>query len=566
MDHSPHSLHSRAGANDAVLPGPRLLGELEQASAAGLRRPTALLLADTVAAIGFAGGLAGTVAAVAGSSSGIAALPWLVLAAASAGLRGLIALLAARAGTEVSGTARLALRQRVVHGALARPALAGTGGRLMQLAVDEVDAIDGYLARFIPARRAASLAPLIVLAAIACASPVTAGILVATLVPFIVLMAFAGMASAGESARQFAALSRLSGLFADRLRALPVVLAFRAEARQSALLHGAAQDVATRTLRVLRLAFLSSAVLEFFGALCVALVAVYCGFQLLGLLPFPVPEKLDLARAFFVLALAPEFYAPMRRLAAAYHDRQAAATAADRLAPLAAELPPASCMDPLVTAPALRFENVDIHYPGQPRPTVRGLSFDLPAGRTVALLGPSGSGKSSVLRLLLGAAPLSGGQVRIGGQRLPSGENSQGIASQAAWVGQTTLVVPGTLADNLALAWPGATRQAMVDALRSAGLEHLLSRRRDGLQTPIDTRGAGLSGGERRRLALARALLKPASVWLLDEPTAHLDAAAEDALIATIAASRCGRTTLIATHSEKLAAIADVVIRLERTA
>lgn len=544
------------------------LKETERGSRAWLRRSTGLLLTDTVAAVGFAAGLAGAVSALVDRPE--SAWPWLLLALVSAGLRGAAAMASARCGARASEVARQRLRQRAVAGALAGGIDGGTtGGGLMHTAVDGVDAFDAYLARFVPARRAATVAPLLVLAAVAWASPVSALILLGTLVPFVVLMAFAGVASADESGRQFRALNRLSGLFADRLRALPVVLAFGAERREAERLQAAAQEVANRTLRVLRLAFVSSAVLEFFAALGVALVAVYAGFQLLGLLPFPVPETLDLAQAFLALALAPEFYAPMRRLAAAYHDRQAASTAAERLAPLvaAADRPaPATAAGTLPSvggAPSLRFDNVTIQYPGQASPAVKNLSFTVGAGCTVAILGPTGSGKTSLLRLLLGVAPLVAGQVLVGNRVLDEGES---IAAQAAWVGQHPLVVPGTLHDNLVLAWPEASKSMVSDAVTAAGLGSLLMRRGLDMQSPVDARGSGLSGGERRRLALARAVLKPAPVWLLDEPTAHLDETSEAGLVASIARARRGRTTLIATHSEKLAAIADVVIRLELAA
>ena len=532
-----------------------------------LARSTALLLTDSVAAIGFAAGLAGAVAAFAGPPR--AAAPWLLLALVSACLRGGAAMLAVRCGAVASQRARAALRGRVVAGALGGTrdsAVGATGGTLMQLVVDEVDAVDAYLGRFVPARRAATFAPLLVLAAVACASPVTAAILLVSLLPFVVLMALAGAASARESARQFSALSRLSGLFADRLRALPVVLAFGAATRESARLDAAAQDVAGRTLRVLRLAFLSSAVLEFFAALCVAMVAVYAGFNLLGLLPFPVPEKLDLARAFFVLALAPEFLAPMRRLAAAYHDRQAAMTAAERLAPLACDAvraPEPEAARIGRAAPSLCFDKVTIRYPGQAEAAVREVSFTVAPGSTVAIVGPTGSGKTSLLRLLLGVAPLASGRVLVDDRCLDEGES---IAAQAAWVGQHPLMVPGTLHDNLLLAWPEASRAAVADAAGQAGLGGPAARHSLRLDRLIDARGGGLSGGEKRRVALARAVLKPAPVWLLDEPTAHLDDVAETALIDTIRSASRGRTTLIATHSERLAAIADVVVRLEAVA
>ncbi|PTQ08287.1 thiol reductant ABC exporter subunit CydD [Sphingomonas oleivorans] len=524
------------------------------------RQSTALLLLDSIAAIGFAGGLAGAVVAL---PSGVAAmLPYAALAALSGGVRGLFAMLSARMGAEGAHQAKLRLRHRIVDAALHR-AVGGTGtsGTLMSAVVDEVDAIDGHVARFLPARQAAALAPLIVLAATAFASPVAAGILAATLLPFILALALAGGAAADESRRQFIALARLSGLFADRLRALPIVLAFRAEEREAQALGTAADELARRTIRVLRMAFLSSGALEFFAALSVALVAVYAGFNLLGLLPFPVPERLSLGQAFFVLALAPEFYGPMRRLAAAYHDRQAAETAAERLSAIEAARAPAAPPTPALSErlPGIRFEHVTIRYPGEDRAALSDVSLDVAPGKIVALIGPSGSGKSSLLHLLLGLAPLSGGRVRIGDMDL--GELGS-IAPFAAWAGQAPLIIAGTIRDNLLLARPDASPQEIAEAVRAAGLGPLLLKRRCGIDSPIDARGGGLSGGERRRIALARALLKPAPFLLLDEPTAHLDAASEADLIATITHACAGRTTLIATHSARLAAIADIVVRL----
>lgn len=520
--------------------------------AAGRRdRAAALLLLDTVAAIGFAAAVAGGVAAIA---DGAAVLGWSALAAGAGTLRGLVAMRAVRLGADHAATVKRAQRGRVVEALLHRiPGAATEAGTLAARAVDAVEALDGHVARFLPARRAAVVAPLLVLGATTCASRVGAAILVATLVPFVVAMILAGGAAADESRRQFVALARLSGRFADRVRMLPVILAFRAEERETAAIGAAAAELADRTIRVLRVAFLSSAALEFFAALSVALVAVYCGFALLGLLPFLVPETLTLAQAFFVLALAPEFYAPMRRLAAAYHDKQAAETAAETLMPLPAPCRPA----PSVPAAApLVLRDVTIRYPYSDRAAVSGLSFRVTAGETVALLGPSGSGKTSVLHLLLGLAPLSGGSVTADGQPLAS------LAGQASWAGQHPLLVAGTIRDNLLLANPHADETAVRRAVAAAGLGPMLARRPTGLDTLLDARGAGLSGGERRRVALARALLKPAPFLLLDEPTAHLDAQAEAALIATIARAAQGRTTLIATHSPALAATATRIVHL----
>jgi ATP-binding cassette subfamily C protein CydD len=526
------------------------------AAARGGRASALMLLVDSVMAIGFAGGIAGAVVAVGQGSA--AMLPWLLLAGASAAARGGAAMLAARIGAADARRLKRQLRGRLIASCFGGGGAEATAGGLMSAIVDEVDAIDGYVARFLPARKAAAIGPLLVLAATAVASPVAALILLGTLIPFILAMALAGGAAADEQRRQFTALARLSTLFADRVRALPVILAFGGERAQTERLAAAAQDLSARTLAVLRVAFLSSGALEFFAALSVALVAVYAGFNLLGLLPFPVPEKLTLARAFFVLALAPEFYAPMRRLAAAYHDKQAAEAAAERLgrfedAPPAAA--PAAARAAMRTPPAVAFDAVTIRYPASATPAITGFSLDVAAGETVALVGASGVGKSSLLHLLLGLAPRSGGAVRV------DGAPATDLSSIAGWAGQTPLIIPGSIRDNLLLGRSDIAADALAAAVRGAGLAGVLLRP-GGLDAPLDPRGGGLSGGERRRIGLARALLKDAPLLLLDEPTAHLDAASERALIDTIAAACRGRTALIATHSMRLAAIADRVVRL----
>ncbi|RZJ39874.1 MAG: ATP-binding cassette domain-containing protein, partial [Brevundimonas sp.] len=298
-----------------------------------------------------------------------------------------------------------------------------------------------------------------------------------------------------------------------------------------------------------RIAFLSSGVLEFFSALSVALIAVYCGFNLLRLLPFPVPETLDLPRAFFVLALAPEVYQPLRRLAAAYHDRQAAEAAAPSLV---MPDPPAPLRASLGDGPAtIRFRDVAIAYDGA-APIITGFDLEVRPGQIVALVGASGAGKSSLLHLLLGLAPLTRGEVEVRGQRLSV---AGGFARDIAWAGQNPMVTPGTLAENIAVADQTACPGRIQIAADKAGLIGPLDRR-------IDERGGGLSGGERRRLGLARAMLKRAPILLLDEPTANLDPASEQAVLALIREAARGRTTLIATHSPAVAALADHVVRL----
>ncbi|MBP7705471.1 MAG: thiol reductant ABC exporter subunit CydD [Caulobacter sp.] len=534
------------------------LGGLSRAHARPLRRSGLFLLLDVLAAIGFAGGLAMGLSRL---DDGLAAAaPWLALAAGSGALRGLLA----KASTMAAARAAVTVKDAVRRDAAARllnepPGGRTTGGELMAGVVEGVEALDGYFARFMPARTASTIGPFLVIIAVAFASPVSAAILLGTLLPFAAGMALAGMAAAEESRKQFQALSRLSGLFLDRVRGLPLILAFQADASQTQALQVRADDLASRTIRVLRAAFVSSAVLEFFAALSVALVAVYCGFNLLRLLPFPVPEALDLPRAFFALALAPEVYAPLRRLAAAYHDRQAAeavAPALDRPAP--ARATPAAIARP-DTAPALRFEAVTVHYPEASTPVFTGFDLAIAPGECMAIMGASGTGKSTLLNLLLGLAPLGDGEVWMDDAPLSAAGS---FASAIAWAGQAPLVVPGTLAQNVALARQDATPAEIAAVCERVGLAGALGMREAGLDARIDERGGGLSGGERRRLALARALLKDAPVLLLDEPTANLDDASARALLPVIAQAAKGRTTLIVTHGEEVARLADRVVRL----
>lgn len=541
----------------SVSPG-EWLKTLARSGARPLLRSGLLLSADALAAIAFAAGLA---LAIPNLTRGwIHAAPWLALAAASASLRGLAALASLQVAGRAARDIKAATRRGVVRAALARPAGdRTTTGEAMSAVVEGVEALDGYFARFAPARTAATLAPVVVLAAIAIASPVSAGILLVAMIPFIAGMALAGMAAGEESRRQFQALERLSAIFLDRVRALPLILTFEAEREQTAVVAGAAEDLRRRTARVLRVAFLSSAVLEFFAALSVALTAVYCGFSLLGLLPFRAPETLDLSRAIFVLALAPEVYGPMRRLAAVYHDRQAAEAAVPALA--AAKAQPAATASPfsLTAAPAIRFCAASVIYPGSDRPVFERFDLTLEAGATTALLGPSGSGKTTLLHLLLGLAPLSGGEVLVNELKL---SEIGGFARFVGWAGQSPLIVPGSLAHNIALGRRDASRRDIDAVAARVGLDEAASRRTNGLDALIDERGGGLSGGERRRIALARALLKNAPVLLLDEPTANLDMATERRLLSVIAQAAERRTTLIATHSEAVAALADRVVRL----
>lgn len=452
-----------------------------------------------------------------------------------------VPVLAVRGAQATSAPLRRSLVERLL-GSGAAP----SSGQSAVLAIDHVATIEGYETRFVPARVAAAAAPLVAVAIIACASIVSAGILIGTLVPFVFGMILAGTAAKRASERQLEALGDLSDLFVDRVRTLPIVRHFGAEDRIARQVGVATREVAARTVAVLRVAFLSSAVLEFFSALAVALVAVYCGFSLLGLLPFPDPETLTLTlrEAFFALAMAPEFYLPMRRLAAAYHDKQLGEAARTAIAAVPEVTAPAAA--PRVFA-GVEAKDLVIAWPGR---TIGPVRLSIGTTGLVALTGPTGSGKTSLLAAIAGQIASTEGTL------------TALSADQIAWAAQHPLILPGTLRDNLALAAPNAFDDDLLAAIDRVGLGPMLAHRGAGLDLPLDHRGSGLSGGERRRLGLARALLADRPLLLADEPTADLDAesaAAITALLRTVAAERA---VIVATHDPRLIAAADAEVTL----
>ena len=505
--------------------------------------------AAMLAWLGDAGGAALVAAGLAlgvGALAGLAGWPlWGALALMLAGgvLRAVSQWLAADFGMAAAHGLKAAERDR--HWRALMEATPGGGGALageaLARGVDMIEMLEGHEARFRPLRSAAVVAPLLVAAVVAFASPVSAAILLFTLPPFAAGLALAGTAAKAAADRQLGAIRHLNGLFLDRLRAMPEIRHFRAEDRVLKQMADAGDEVANRTLATLKVAFLSGGIIEFFAAIAVALVAIYAGFHLLGILPFPVPEKLGLAAAFFALALAPEFYLPMRRLAAAYHEKQLGEAAIEALAEAPPGLPVGVAGYAGVEAAALSVRHPD-------GPEIGPVSFRLGATGLLAIVGPTGSGKSTLLAALAG--------------RLPADALQWGAGAPPAvgWAGQRPLILEGTLASNIALAAPGATAAEIGRAAQAACLERLLADR--GLEAAIDWAGSGLSGGERRRIGVARALLSGRGLLLLDEPTADLDEETAARLRRSLAELARTRALVVATHDLALAALADARVEL----
>ncbi len=512
--------------------------------------PGAWLIDVTGAAL-FAWGVATGVGAVARDGTLLLPAAWILCGAA---LRALATCavngLAVAAAQAASRTRRAALWRRLLGGRLAKPI---SSGESANLALDHNTAIENRDVRFSPIRINAIVGPLVVAAIVAPASWVAATIMLATLVPFAMGMILAGTASRRAAERQLAALNALSGLFVDRVTHLPLIRHFGAEARISRQVRTATGEVARRTVAVLRTAFLSNAVLEFFSALSIALVAVYCGFSLLDLLPFPEPETLTLVPAFFVLAMAPEFYLPMRRLAAAYHEKQLGEAATQALATF--EDKPVPAKPTLGTHEAgfdgLRVEHLALAFPGL---SAGPLHFTLERTALAALSGPTGSGKTSILAAIAGQlVPASGHIATLTGAPV--------APEFIAWAAQRPLLVTGTLRKNLAMAAPRASEADILATARTVGLGPLLDCR-GGLAMPVDHAGSGLSGGERRRIGLARAILSGRPLILCDEPTADLDEASAARIIEVLVNLSAERCILAATHDPALIAAAGQEIAL----
>jgi ATP-binding cassette subfamily C protein CydD len=357
-----------------------------------------------------------------------------------------------------------------------------------------------------------------------------------------VAMAVAGIGAGVAAKRQFVAMSRLQVRFLDRIRGIStIVLAGRA-ADETRALAAAAAELRTRTMRVLRVAFLSSTALDLAAA--AALIVIVIRFA--GLL------RGDMAlapTALFLLLLVPEFFAPLRAFAAVYADRMAVEAVAEDLADLP-EAPPeiAAAEIRSVAAQGLTLAFEDVCFAWGETPVLENLSFRVGAGETLLLTGASGAGKSTIIDLVLGFIVPDAGKITINGAELitlvPAARSKM-----IGWIGQRPMIFNGTIGENIRFARPEASDDDVAEAVRLARLTAVIAALPAGLETPIGEAGYGLSGGQAQRVAIARAFLKDAPLLLLDEPTAHLDPVAERDILASIKRLSIGRTVILASHS-----------------
>ncbi|MCR5857314.1 thiol reductant ABC exporter subunit CydD [Mesorhizobium sp. J428] len=444
---------------------------------------------------------------------------------------------------------------------------APSSGLVASAIAEQAEAVVPYLARFQPLRFKAVVVPLAILACVLAFSWVAALILLvaAPLIPL--FMALIGWGAKEASERQLARMGDMNAFLLDRLRGLATIRTFDAVDRTALRLRADAEDLRTRTMAVLRIAFLSSAVLELFAALGVAMVAVYVGFHFLGQLEFGAwGGKLSLAQGLFVLMLAPAFFEPLRDLSTVWHDRAAGQAGLEAVEKMAVRGMPIVGSAAGEARPAERgialsvtAEDLSFRYPGRDSYVLAGFDLNVRPGEHVALVAPSGAGKSTILALLAGLAPVSGGVIRIGGEPLNTA-NAARLRASMAWIGQPPHIFPGTVASNVSLGRPDVGAREIAVALKVARLDGVAARRGP---SPVGENGVGLSGGEALRLAIARAAAGPdKGLILADEPTAHLDSSTASEVTESLLAAAAGRTLVVATHDPVLAGRMDRIIDL----
>ncbi|MEV5198033.1 thiol reductant ABC exporter subunit CydD [Streptomyces sp. NPDC053720] len=483
--------------------------------------------------------------------------PLVLLAAVALG-RGLVAWLTELAAYRASAAVKSELRGRLLE----RAASLGPGwlsgqrtGSLVALATRGVDALDDYFARYLPQLGLAVVVPVAVLARIVTEDWVSAAIIVVTLPLIPLFMILIGWATQSRMDRQWRLLSRLSGHFLDVVAGLPTLKVFGRAKAQAESIRTITSQYRRATLRTLRIAFLSSFALELLATLSVALVAVTIGMRL-------VHGELDLYTGLVVLILAPEAYLPIRQVGAQYHAAAEGLSAAEEIFAVLETEPRQAGTADVPASLRLELEGVTVRHEGRTEPSLNEASLVVDEGETVALVGPSGVGKSTLLDVVLGFTAPDEGRVRIGGADLATLAPER-WRERIAWVPQRPYLFAGTIAENVRLARPDADDSAVAAALRDAGAHDFVAELPDGARTLIGEDGAGLSAGQRQRLALARAFLADRPLLLLDEPTASLDGETEAGIVEAVRRLAVGRTVLLVVHRPALLSVADRVVTLD---
>lgn len=437
----------------------------------------------------------------------------------------------------------------------------GGAGATAALASEKLDFVTPYITRYAPARARVMIVPLVILVLGFWFSWAVGVVLLVTgpLIP--VFMALVGMAAREASQRQMADIGSLNDLLIERLAALVDIRLLDAGPDVISDFASGAEQLRARTMNVLRIAFLSSTVLELFAAIGVAMVAVYVGFALLGAIEFgSYAMPLTPAAGIFLLLLAPDFYQPLRDLSAAWHDKAAALAVAGELLEWRAQMPPVMLgkggrVEKLHGPAEIKLQSVAVQ-PGSK--LIRYEDMTIRAGESVALMGPSGAGKTTLLRLIAGLAIPVEGEIFVAGHELGT-DTADAWRARLGWMPQAPHFLNSSLADNVSFGQAGD----LDEALHAAAVAPVVDALPGGKQALLGETGGGLSGGEARRITLARAVFARPDILLADEPTADLDPETAGLVMAGLSqlASR-GCSLIVATHDRELAARMDRIIRI----
>ncbi|MFN3900451.1 MAG: ABC transporter ATP-binding protein/permease [Alishewanella aestuarii] len=482
---------------------------------------------------------------------------------------------------EASTALRHGLRQRILaywriapYQGLVADAPSTHASRLLE----DVDALDGYISRYWPQQQLMLLSPLLILLAIAYINWLVALLMLlsAPLIPL--FMSLIGMGAEQLNQRHVQQRQRLAGHFFDRLQKLGTIKRLQAEAQVAKEVVARSDRYRQLVMKTLRLAFLSSAVLEFFSSVAIAAVAIYIGFSLFGAIDFGPAQQLTLGSGLFILALAPEFFQPLRQFAQSYHDKAAALAAAEQLSPVLKQYSPerTQCSPELtrpsessgtlassqslsqtelttaaLTTTALTTTMLRV-VSGDNKLVTSALNLTLSSGQLLLIRGPSGVGKTTLLNTLAKLLPPAGGHISWTDTKVTS----------AFYMRQQPWIVRGSIRDNLKLLGSQASDQVLLQVLQQLGLANLCASVKD-LDRPLSERGEGVSGGQLQRLALARAFLQPYQLLFLDEPTASLDSQSRQYLAKALRLLKMRSMLVVVSHDPALIALADQQLVLQ---
>jgi ATP-binding cassette, subfamily C, bacterial CydCD len=464
---------------------------------------------------------------------------------------------AARSSARAKSQLRAALLTRVGEDG----GLDGSGkervGAVAILATRGIDVLDGYFSLYLPQLFLAAIVPLVVLVAVLTEDWISAAIVAVTIPLIPLFMALVGASTRERMDRQLRTLERLAGHFLDVVAGLPTLKVFGRAKAQAQAIGEITDRYRTTAISTLRVTFLSSLILELVATISVALVAVAIGLRLLD-------GQMGLRGALFVLVLAPEAYLPLRQLGANYHASAEGMAAAEQVFEVLERPSRSDGARTDVPNPAgvpIAIEGLTVHYPGRSEPALDGVSLTVEAGELLALAGPSGCGKSTLLGVLLGLIAPERGSVRIGGAELAE-LDAEAWRARLAWVPQRPHLFATSIAENVRLGRPNSSAAELDAAIDAAGLREVLAGLPAGIETVLGDHGAGLSAGERQRIALARAFLRDSPLLLLDEPTANLDGETEHELLEAVRRLSVGRTVVLVAHRPALLTLADRVLSL----